>query len=93
MARQVKLTGITWNHTRGYLPLVATAQRFADQHPDVSIEWHRRSLQEFADFPIERLAERFDLLVIDHPFAGHAGERLAPRSARSRRGRAARDLG
>jgi multiple sugar transport system substrate-binding protein len=72
MARQAKLTGITWDHTRGYLPLVATAQRFMDQHPELAIEWHKRSLQEFADFPIERLAERFDLLVIDHPFAGHA---------------------
>ncbi len=29
-------------------------------------------MQEFADFPIERLAERFDLIVIDHPFVGYA---------------------
>lgn len=67
-----KLTGITWNHTRGYLPLVATAQRFAELHPGVTIEWQRRSLQEFADAPIEQLAERFDLLIIDHPFVGYA---------------------
>jgi multiple sugar transport system substrate-binding protein len=66
------LTGMTWNHSRGYVPLVATAQRYQDAHPDVSIEWERRSLQEFADAPIERLAERFDLIVIDHPFVGHA---------------------
>ncbi len=72
MPRTVKLSGITWNHTRGYLPMVATAQRFTETHPNVEITWHRRSLQEFADFPIERLAERFDLLVIDHPFAGRA---------------------
>jgi len=26
------LTGITWNHTRGYLPLMATAQRFGELH-------------------------------------------------------------
>jgi multiple sugar transport system substrate-binding protein len=68
----VTLTGITWNHTRGFLPLVATAQRFSELHPDVTIEWQKRSLQEFADAPIERLAERFDLLIIDHPFAGYA---------------------
>ena len=68
----IKLTGITWNHTRGFLPLVATAQRFSELHPDVTIEWHKRSLQEFADAPIEQLAERFDLLIIDHPFAGYA---------------------
>src|SRR3954471_18347113 len=68
----VTLTGITWNHTRGLLPLVATAQRFSELNPAVAIEWQRRSLQEFADSPIERLAERFDLLIIDHPFVGYA---------------------
>ena len=72
MTVPTKLTGITWNHTRGYLPLVATAQRFGELHPDIAIEWHKRSLQEFADAPIERLAERFDLLIVDHPFAGYA---------------------
>src|SRR5215210_2460938 len=66
------LTGITWNHSRGYVPLVATAQRYQDAHPDVSIVWEWRSLQEFADVPIDRLAEAFDLLIIDHPFVGHA---------------------
>jgi multiple sugar transport system substrate-binding protein len=72
MCTMITLTGITWNHTRGLLPLVATAQRFGELHPDVMIEWQRRSLQEFADAPIERLAGRFDLLIIDHPFAGYA---------------------
>ena len=72
MANPITLTGITWNHTRGYLPMVATAQRFSELHPDIEIVWHKRSLQEFADYPIERLVERFDLLVIDHPFAGYA---------------------
>jgi multiple sugar transport system substrate-binding protein len=66
------LAGITWNHTRGFLPLVAAAQRFADRDPGVEIVWQKRSLQEFADAPIERLAESFDLLVIDHPFVGYA---------------------
>lgn len=72
MAATIKLRGITWNHSRGYLPLVATAQRFSEIHPPVEIAWEKRSLQEFADFPIEKLAERFDLLIIDHPFAGYA---------------------
>ena len=72
MTERRTLTGITWNHTRGYLPLVAAAQRFVDARRDVSITWQTRSLQEFADFPIERLAERFDLIVIDHPFVGYA---------------------
>ncbi len=72
MAAVKKLTGITWNHTRGLLPLLATAQRFSELYPDIEITWEKRSLQAFADFPIERLAENFDLLIIDHPFAGHA---------------------
>ncbi len=67
-----ELTGITWNHTRGYLPMVATAQRFAELHPDVSITWHKRSLQQFADAPLADLAARFDLMVIDHPSIGEA---------------------
>ena len=54
--------------------MVATAQRFAESHPGVEIHWEKRSLQEFADFPVEKLAETFDLLVIDHPFIGFAAK-------------------
>ena len=68
----IKLNGITWNHTRGYLPVVATAQRFHELHPHVEISWHKRTLQEFADFPIQKLIDKYDLLVIDHPWAGYA---------------------
>ncbi|HET7102107.1 MAG TPA: extracellular solute-binding protein, partial [Terriglobia bacterium] len=71
----VRLRGITWNHSRGFLPMVATAQRFSETHPGVEIIWEKRSLQEFADYPVEKLAETFDLLVIDHPFAGYAARR------------------
>jgi multiple sugar transport system substrate-binding protein len=31
------------------------------------VEWSARSLQAFADHPLEDLVENFDLLVIDHP--------------------------
>lgn len=68
----ITLTGITWNHTRGYLPMVASAQRFHELYPDVEIRWEKRSLQAFADQSIQQLAEIFDLLVIDHPFVGSA---------------------
>ena len=70
----IELTGITWNHTRGYLPMVATAQRFSELHPDVSITWQKRSLQQFADAPLADLAARFDLMVIDHPSIGEAAQ-------------------
>lgn len=65
-----KIKGITWNHTRGLLPMVATAQRFSELHPGIEISWEKRSLQDFADSSIDSLAERFDLLVIDHPWTG-----------------------
>lgn len=72
MAEKITLRGITWNHSRGYIPVVATAQRFSEVHPHVDIIWEKRSLQEFADAPIDTLADRYDLLVIDHPWAGYA---------------------
>lgn len=69
---KIQLKGITWDHSRGYTPLVAASQRYHERHPNVEITWVKRSLQEFADYPIERLAESFDLLVIDHPWVGFA---------------------
>lgn len=68
----IRLKGISWNHSRGITPLLAAAQRYSELHPAVEIEWHKRSLQEFADFPIEKLTTQFDLLIIDHPWVGCA---------------------
>lgn len=74
MSDKISLKGITWNHSRGFTPMVATAQRFSELNPSVEIIWEKRSLQAFADFSIQELAERFDLLVIDHPWAGFAAK-------------------
>jgi multiple sugar transport system substrate-binding protein len=68
----IQLQGITWNHTRGFLPMVATAQRFEETCPGVEISWRKRSLQQFADMPLEELAKSFDFLVIDYPYVGAA---------------------
>ena len=54
--------------------MVATAQRFSELNPGVEITWEKRSLQQFADLSIQQLAERYDLLVIDHPWAGFAAK-------------------
>jgi hypothetical protein len=43
----INLKGITWNHSRGLLPMVATAQRFSELYPNVNITWEKRSLQQF----------------------------------------------
>lgn len=52
--------------------MIATAQRFAELNPGVRIEWHLRSLQDFADVSIAALSQKYDLLVIDHPSMGEA---------------------
>ncbi|QKJ33064.1 extracellular solute-binding protein [Mucilaginibacter mali] len=74
MSDNITLKGITWNHSRGFTPMTATAQRFNELNPHVNITWEKRSLQQFADLSIQQLAERYDLLVIDHPWAGFAAK-------------------
>jgi len=66
------LRGITWGHSRGITPLLAASQRYEELHPGVQISWKKRTLQEFADFPIEALTKDYDLLIIDHPWVGCA---------------------
>jgi multiple sugar transport system substrate-binding protein len=67
MSADVSLSGIAWDHTRGYVSVVATAQRFEELNPGISIRWEKRSLQAFADASLAELASRFDLIVMDHP--------------------------
>lgn len=71
----VQLTGIAWDHSRAFPPLVATAQRYEETHSGVRIRWEKRTLDEFGHLPIDQLASRFDLIVIDHPWAGYAFEK------------------
>lgn len=63
------LRGITFDHPRGVEPLLASAEAFAAQR-EVEISWKARSLQRFADQPIDELAADYDLLIIDHPWVG-----------------------
>lgn len=75
-----ELKGVAWNHTRGFVSVVATAQRFEERNPDVRITWEKRSLQAFADAPLADLAAAYDLIVMDHPHtaqAAHEGVLLA----------------
>lgn len=66
----IRLRGMTWKHDRGLAPMVATAKRFCEAHPGVTIEWEARSLSEFGEAPVEHLAEQYDLVVLDHPYVG-----------------------
>ena len=71
---QRRLRGMTWDHSRGYDPLAGTSAEYARRHPGVEIAWERRSLQAFADFPVEQLADAYDLVVIDHPHVGFVAD-------------------
>ena len=66
------LRGITWDHPRGLCGLEATAEAYAAVRPEVRVEWVTRSLQAFADQPVDELARRFDLIYLDHPAVGEA---------------------
>ncbi|MEM9230416.1 MAG: extracellular solute-binding protein [Pseudomonadota bacterium] len=65
----IHLQGMTWDHPRGYLGLEAATMAYTAK-TGVEISWARRSLQAFADEPIEGLAKTYDLIVLDHPHVG-----------------------
>jgi multiple sugar transport system substrate-binding protein len=69
-----ELKGIAWNHMRGFVSVVATAQRYEELQPEVRITWEKRSLQAFADASLEELASTYDLIVMDHPHTAQAAE-------------------
>ena len=66
---QSTLRGMTWDHPRGFEPLVACA-RLWHQRTGFEVLWERRSLQDFESFPVQTLAQQYDLIVIDHPHVG-----------------------
>ena len=63
------LNGMTWSHKRGHAPLVACAKLWRER-TGVEVRWDKRSLQDFEAYPVEELARRYDLIVIDHPHVG-----------------------
>jgi len=71
----IALEGITWDHPRGRAPLEKSIARYRSERPDVAVSWRARSLRDFGELPLEELAERFDLIIFDHPFVGQAAKR------------------
>ena len=67
---------MTWDHPRGYDPVIAVSEVWRAQR-GVEIVWDKRSLQDFESFPIRELAKTYDLLIIDHP---HIGQAIAEQS-------------
>jgi multiple sugar transport system substrate-binding protein len=66
------LKGLTWDHPRGYSPLIKGAPEYEALHPGLRIHWDRRTLREFGEAPIEQYLDRYDLIIMDHPFVGFA---------------------
>jgi len=63
---------MTWSDPRGYDPLIAASAEYEARHPEFSITWDKRSLQGFESTPVDELAARYDLMIIDHPHVGSA---------------------
>jgi multiple sugar transport system substrate-binding protein len=64
------LRGMTWGHRRAIDPLIATLPEFQRRHPDIAVAWDSRPLHGFEFTPVEELAQRYDLIILDHPFCG-----------------------
>lgn len=67
------MRGMTWNHPRGLSPLLAASALWRER-TGVDIGWDARSLQDFESYPLEELARRYDLIVIDHPHVGQVAQ-------------------
>jgi multiple sugar transport system substrate-binding protein len=63
------LRGMTWDHPRGFDPLVACSRQWRER-TGLDVSWERRSLQDFESYPVQTLAQQYDLIVIDHPHVG-----------------------
>jgi multiple sugar transport system substrate-binding protein len=68
----ITLRGTTWDHPRGLASVQGAAAAYERLGSAVRVTWTARSLQGFADQPLEGLVREFDLLVIDHPHIPHA---------------------
>lgn len=69
--------GLTWDHPRGRNALEAASGDLGDGD---TLRWEVQSLEGFESAPIDELARRFDLLVLDHPHLGDAleGDSIRP---------------
>jgi multiple sugar transport system substrate-binding protein len=50
----------------------ACTEAWEQLRPEVELVWENRSLTAFGEEPLEEIADRYDLIMIDHPFCGTA---------------------
>ncbi|MFN8007293.1 MAG: carbohydrate ABC transporter substrate-binding protein [Terriglobia bacterium] len=70
----ISLRGLTWNHTRGYLPMIATGQRFSELHPEVEIVWEKCPQEELAALARDLSDQKLDFLNMDAIGIGEAAQ-------------------
>lgn len=64
--------GITWDHPRGTTALREAAVLERASGSGLELVWDAQPLEGFEAHPIDELAERYDLIVLDHPHLGDA---------------------
>jgi multiple sugar transport system substrate-binding protein len=65
------LRGMAWDHPRARDPLAAISAAWSTR-TGIPVQWDARPLKDFEDQPLEELATRYDLVLIDYPFMGVA---------------------
>jgi multiple sugar transport system substrate-binding protein len=65
--------GLTWDHPRGRAALEEAARQSREQ-TGLDLRWSTHSLEGFESSPIAELAEKYDIIVLDHPHLGEALE-------------------
>lgn len=71
----IQLRGMTWTHRRAVDPLLATLPDFRRNHPGIDVIWAERPLAGFEFQSVRELAQSYDLIILDHPFAGDIAAR------------------
>lgn len=66
------IKGIAWDHPRGLNPQLEAARMFKEKFHDIDVQWTTRSLEDLADLPISSLIDKYDLIMVDHPYMGEA---------------------
>ena len=69
----INLKGMTWDHSRGFDPMVATSKKFQEIHNNkVSIEWDKRPLHQ------QRVFSETILHFLQNVHPQHKGACLKP---------------
>jgi multiple sugar transport system substrate-binding protein len=71
MSAVATLRGMAWDHPRARDPLRAISAAWS-KDSGVAVEWDARPLKDFEDQPLEELATKYDLVLVDYPFMGVA---------------------